>query len=201
MTWILSVQSWSGGWHSQRPRPWGADWWWSAVRTPGNTRLSLVNPLNTRLWLVARTRALTGEDWDLLQVEAITGTQWCILERVGRARHHGEVTQGRLSLQVILSSHWSLLLALASYWSIFSTLNSRPWRLTQRRCSITESLWSRTASLWSRFIMKSPKVQGWWGERQESGGQWRLQPEYPHSWPVRMSAGQKHDVASIPEGV
>ena len=49
----------------------------------------------------ARTRALIGEDWDPLQVEAITGTQWCILERVGRARYHGEVTQGRLSLQAM----------------------------------------------------------------------------------------------------
>ena len=58
----------------------------------------------------ARTRALIGEDWDPLQVEAITGTQWCILERVGRARYHGEVTQGRLSLQVILASHWSIFL-------------------------------------------------------------------------------------------
>ena len=44
---------------------------------------------------------LAGEDWDPLQVEGLTGTQWAILERVGRARYHGEVTQGRLSLQAM----------------------------------------------------------------------------------------------------
>ena len=38
---------------------------------------------------------------DNCQVEAITATQWAILERVGRARYHGEVTQGRLSLQAM----------------------------------------------------------------------------------------------------
>ena len=38
---------------------------------------------------------------DTCQVEAITATQWAILERVGRARYHGEVTQGRLSLQAM----------------------------------------------------------------------------------------------------
>ena len=38
---------------------------------------------------------------DNWQVEAITATQWAILERVGRARYHGEVTQGRLSLQAM----------------------------------------------------------------------------------------------------
>ena len=42
-----------------------------------------------------------GEDWDPLQVESMTGTQWSILERVGRARYQGEVTQGRLSLQAM----------------------------------------------------------------------------------------------------
>ena len=48
----------------------------------------------------ARTLALVGSNWDPLYVsEGITGTQWAILERVGRARYHGEVTQGRLSLQ------------------------------------------------------------------------------------------------------
>ena len=31
----------------------------------------------------------------------MTGTQWSILERVGRARYQGEVTQGRLSLQAM----------------------------------------------------------------------------------------------------
>ena len=49
----------------------------------------------------ARTEALIGEDWDPLQAEGLTGTQWAILERVGRARYHGEVTQGKLSLQAM----------------------------------------------------------------------------------------------------
>ena len=47
----------------------------------------------------ARTTSLLGRSWDPLQVQAITATQWAILERVGRARHQGEVTQGKLSLQ------------------------------------------------------------------------------------------------------
>lgn len=49
----------------------------------------------------ARTEALIGEDWDPLQVNGLTATQWAILERVGRARYHGEVTQGKLSLQAM----------------------------------------------------------------------------------------------------
>merc|ERR1719233_1340380 len=47
----------------------------------------------------ARTEALIGEDWDPLHVAGVTATQWAILERVGRARYQGEVTQGKLSLQ------------------------------------------------------------------------------------------------------
>ena len=49
----------------------------------------------------ARTEALIGEDWDPLHVAGITATQWAILERVGRARYQGEVTQGKLSLQAM----------------------------------------------------------------------------------------------------
>jgi len=47
----------------------------------------------------ARTEALTGEDYDPLSVANITAMQWAILERIGRARALGEVTQGKLSLQ------------------------------------------------------------------------------------------------------
>jgi len=49
----------------------------------------------------ARTEALIGEDWDPLHVLGVTATQWAILERVGRARYQGEVTQGKLSLQAM----------------------------------------------------------------------------------------------------
>ena len=67
--------------------------------------LAEAEKLGGRLVLVgsqmARTEALVGECWDPLQVAAITDTQWAIMERVGRARFHGEVTQGKLSLQAM----------------------------------------------------------------------------------------------------
>ena len=67
--------------------------------------LAAAEEMGGRLVLVgsqmARTEALVGEDWDPLHVAGITDTQWAILERVGRARYHGEVTQGKLSLQAM----------------------------------------------------------------------------------------------------
>eukprot|EP00095_Tigriopus_kingsejongensis_P011852 maker-scaffold493_size155937-snap-gene-0.21 protein:Tk11852 transcript:maker-scaffold493_size155937-snap-gene-0.21-mRNA-1 annotation:"general transcription factor 3c polypeptide 1" len=47
----------------------------------------------------ARSRALMGLNTDPLLIQTITGMQWAILERIGRARELGEVTQGRMSLQ------------------------------------------------------------------------------------------------------
>ncbi len=56
-----------------------------------------------RLALVAsqesRARALLGPAFTPFLVESLSAMQWCILERVGRARRLGEITQGRASLQ------------------------------------------------------------------------------------------------------
>jgi general transcription factor 3C polypeptide 1 len=57
----------------------------------------------SRLVLVAsqqmRNEALMGPFADPLLAETLTAMQYCILERVGRSREHGEVTQGKMSLQ------------------------------------------------------------------------------------------------------
>ena len=77
----------------------------SRKEVSGELSLAEAEELGGRLVVVgsqmARTAALLGEDWDPLQVAGITDTQWAILERVGRARYHGEVTQGKLSLQAM----------------------------------------------------------------------------------------------------
>ena len=42
-----------------------------------------------------RARALLGSQHNPFLAESLSPMQWCILERVGRARTLGEVTQGR----------------------------------------------------------------------------------------------------------
>ena len=47
-----------------------------------------------------RGRALLGgQECGPLTLQSITPMQWCILERIGRSRELGEVTQGKRSLQ------------------------------------------------------------------------------------------------------
>jgi hypothetical protein len=47
-----------------------------------------------------KLRALTllGPNHDPLLASDLTPMAWVILERIGRARHHGEMTHGKLSL-------------------------------------------------------------------------------------------------------
>eukprot|EP00094_Tigriopus_californicus_P009796 TCALIF_09445-PA protein Name:"Similar to Gtf3c1 General transcription factor 3C polypeptide 1 (Rattus norvegicus)" AED:0.03 eAED:0.04 QI:37/0.71/0.62/1/0.85/0.87/8/0/1945 len=47
----------------------------------------------------ARAKALMGPNPDPLLVQTVSGMPWAILERIGRARELGEVTQGKMSLQ------------------------------------------------------------------------------------------------------
>lgn len=47
----------------------------------------------------ARNRALRNPDVNP-NLE-LTVMQYCVLERVGRSRYHGDVTQGKVSLQLI----------------------------------------------------------------------------------------------------
>ncbi len=51
-----------------------------------------------------RARALLGDRHCPLLAEALSPTQWCLLERVGRSRTLGEVTQGKASLQFMKES-------------------------------------------------------------------------------------------------
>jgi len=48
---------------------------------------------------IARYRSVLGNDYDPLLASNITAMQWALLERIGRARYQGEITQGNLSLQ------------------------------------------------------------------------------------------------------
>ena len=48
--------------------------------------------------LELRARSLLGKNYDPLLVESMSSIQWCLLERIGRARHLGDVTQGKTSL-------------------------------------------------------------------------------------------------------
>jgi len=59
--------------------------------------------LGNRLVLVgsqkARYKSVLGTQYCPLQAMNITAMQWALLERIGRARYQGEITQGNLSLQ------------------------------------------------------------------------------------------------------
>ncbi len=46
-----------------------------------------------------RGRALLGPRYSPFLSDSLTPMQWCILERIGRSRTQGEVTQGKVSLQ------------------------------------------------------------------------------------------------------
>lgn len=46
----------------------------------------------------SRARVLIGPNYDPLLAAHLTPMQWIILERIGRARHQGEMTHGKLSL-------------------------------------------------------------------------------------------------------
>lgn len=61
----------------------------------GGRRLVLVASQSLR----ARSLLAGGPECGPLVTQAITAMQWCILERIGRSRELGEVTQGKRSLQ------------------------------------------------------------------------------------------------------
>ena len=63
--------------------------------------LQLVIPIN-QLAIVCsqdlRARSLLGTNYDPLLVDVISDIQWALLERIGRSRYLGEVTQGKTAL-------------------------------------------------------------------------------------------------------
>ena len=53
-----------------------------------------------------RGRALLGgQECGPLTLQSITPMQWCILERIGRSREQGEVTQGKRSLTQFMNEN------------------------------------------------------------------------------------------------
>ena len=127
-------------------------------------------PGNTGLWLV-KTCHVTwtlASDWPLVVVITLILTSQYLT--VYFTFWQAKITQvdtilGLILLivqflQVILASHWSILLILASHWSILWTLASH-WSILQMSCAAISCLPNRHRICWNPFETDWDKLE-WW---------------------------------------